>query len=117
MRYTATPKGLAVGAMPAGSREILIALISQYVNRMPDEIAAIETKKLEHHQLNEMYFAWAGGLERREPHYYRVQGPGLLIEYDNTQNDANHIHSVWRDPADDFGARLLAQHYAQAHKH
>jgi hypothetical protein len=82
---------------------------------MPDEIAEIEMNKLESNRLEGIYFAWAGGQKHREPHYYRVQGPGLLIEYDNTQNDANHIHSVWRDPTDDFGAGLLAQHYAHAH--
>lgn len=117
LRYTAAPKGLAAKGMKTGQRELLTALIQQYINRMPDEIAEIETKKLAQQRLDAVHFAWAGGLERREPHYYRLQGPELLIEYDNTQNDANHIHSVWRDPADDFGARLLTQHYAQAHKH
>jgi len=115
LRYTSTPKGLAAQAMKATQREILTALIQQYLNRMPDEIAEIEKEKWQNHHLDAVHFAWAGGLERREPHYYRVQGPGILIEYDNTQNDANHIHSVWRDPHDDFGARLLTEHYA--HKH
>ena len=58
-----------------------------------------------------------GGTEPRQGHYYRLQGPRFLVEYDNTQNDANHIHSVWRDPANDFGAHLIAQHYARVHKH
>ena len=65
--------------------------------------------------IDSVHFAWAGGFEHREPHYYRLQGDRLLIEYDNTQNDANHIHSVWRDPEGDFGADLLARHYAEAH--
>ncbi len=56
-----------------------------------------------------LHFAWAGGGERGEPHYYRVQGSRLLIEYDNTQNRVNHIHSVLRDPVGDFGADLLAE--------
>ena len=56
-------------------------------------------------------FAWLGGLEKGEGHYYRVQGPTFLLEYDNTQNDANHIHAVWRDFEDDFGEDLLRQHY------
>ncbi|KAJ3056061.1 hypothetical protein HK102_011248, partial [Quaeritorhiza haematococci] len=59
-------------------------------------------------------FAWAGGLERGEPHYYRIQGPTFLIEYDNTQNNANHVHSVWRDFTNDFGDDLLKKHYEAA---
>jgi hypothetical protein len=55
-------------------------------------------------------FAWAGGVERGQKHYYRVQGPTFLIEYDNTQNDGNHIHSVWRDFNGDFGRDLLREH-------
>jgi len=65
--------------------------------------------------MDDVHFAWAGGLERGEPHYYRLHGPRLLIEYDNTQDDVNHVHSVWRDPDGDFGADLLAEHYEHAH--
>jgi hypothetical protein len=57
-------------------------------------------------------FAWAGEIERGRKHYYRVQGPTFLIEYDNTQNDGNHIHSVWRDFNGDFGQDLLREHLA-----
>ena len=59
-------------------------------------------------------FAWAGSLEPGQPHYYRVQGPSFLIEYDNTQNDANHVHMVWRDFSGDFGDDLLREHYRTA---
>jgi hypothetical protein len=59
-------------------------------------------------------FAWAGGLEPGDGHYYRVQGPKFLLEYDNTQNDANHIHAVWRDLEDDFGEDLLRKHYDES---
>jgi len=59
-----------------------------------------------------------GGIEKGEPHYYRIQGTTFLVEYDNTQNDANHIHSVWRDFKGDFGVDLLALHYNTAdHDH
>jgi hypothetical protein len=64
--------------------------------------------------LNTIKFAWMGGLERRQGHYYRIQGSTFLIEYDNTQNDANHIHTVWRDFKGDWGADLLAAHYHTA---
>ncbi|MCX6044668.1 MAG: DUF3500 domain-containing protein [Chloroflexi bacterium] len=117
VRYSSTPKGIATADMTAPQREILLALIGDYVHRMPDELAEIEMKKLHEQGIDGIHFAWAGGIERRQGHYYRLQGPRLLVEYDNTQNDANHIHSVWRDPQNDFGADLLAQHYATDHKH
>jgi hypothetical protein len=103
--------------MIAGQRELLLALIGDYIHRMPDELAEIEMNKLHQLGVDHIHFAWAGGLERRQPHYYRLQGPRFLVEYDNTQNNANHIHSVWRDPEDDFGKELLARHYAASHHH
>jgi hypothetical protein len=115
LRYTRAPKGLAASSMRPEQREILLALIGQYIHRLPDEVAEIEMTQLHRRGVAKLHFVWAGGLERRQGHYYRIQGPRFLIEYDNTQNDANHIHSVWRDPANDFGARLLAEHYARDH--
>jgi hypothetical protein len=72
--------------------------------------------KIEEAGLGELYFAWAGSATPGERHYYRIHGPTVLIEYDNTQNDANHIHSVWRDLTDDFGEDLLRRHY-ERHAH
>lgn len=115
IRYTRTPKGLPAARMTDAQRQMLTALIRQYIDRMPEELAEIETAKLTGAALDAVHFAWAGGLERRQPHYYRLQGPRFLVEYDNVQRDVNHIHSVWRDPEGDFGADLLAQHYARAH--
>lgn len=66
--------------------------------------------------LDQVFFAWAGPTDEGQPHYYRMQGPNLLIEWDNTQRSANHAHSVWRDPATDFGMDVLAGHRA-AHRH
>jgi hypothetical protein len=60
-----------------------------------------------------VHFAWAGGLEPGQGHYYRIQGPTFLLEYDNTQDKANHIHTVWRDLRNDFGEDALLQHYQQ----
>ncbi|MFN8495211.1 MAG: DUF3500 domain-containing protein [Caldilineaceae bacterium] len=117
VRYTNDPRGVTGGSMTAAQQEILLALIGDYIHRMPDELAELELKKLNDLGIDKVHFAWAGGLERRQPHYYRLQGPRFLVEYDNTQNGANHIHSVWRDPNNDFGADLLAQHYATDHKH
>ena len=81
---------------------------------MPDPLAQARLEQLKKAGTN-IYFAWAGGEARGMPHYYRVQAPAFLIEYDNTQNDANHIHSVWRDFNGDFGMDLLKAHYESAH--
>ncbi len=116
LRYADAAKGLAASAMNAGQRDLLTALIRQYIDRMPDELAESEWARLgAGDALDAAHFAWAGSAEKYEGHYYRIQGPELFIEYDNTQNDANHIHSVWRDAGSDFGGDLLAEHYAAAH--
>ncbi len=117
VRYSSSPRGIAAANMQPAQRELLLALIGDYIHRMPEELAEIELEKLHARGVDGIHFAWAGGIERRQPHYYRLQGPRFLVEYDNTQNDANHIHSVWRDPEDDFGADLLAHHYATSHHH
>jgi hypothetical protein len=113
----ALPAQTPASTMSAGQQEILLALIGDYIHRMPEELAEIELNKVKQQGIGNIHFAWAGGIERREAHYYRLQAPRFLVEYDNTQNDANHIHSVWRDPANDFGADILAQHYATSHHH
>ncbi|MCB9147985.1 MAG: DUF3500 domain-containing protein [Caldilineaceae bacterium] len=110
-------KGIAAAQMSASQRQILQALIGDYIHRMPDELAEIEMNKLKEQGMEQIHFAWAGGLERGEGHYYRLQGARFLVEYDNTQNDANHIHSVWRDAQSDFGADLITQHYQTSHHH
>ena len=115
VRYESAPKGVAGRQMTAAQREILAALVRQYVDRLPEDVADLYALKTADERLAATHFAWAGGRERRQPHYYRLQGPRLLIEYDNTQNDANHIHSVLRDPEGDFGADLLAEHYRHSH--
>jgi Protein of unknown function (DUF3500) len=84
--------------------------------RLPREVAEAELRRVDAAGAQNLWFAWAGGTAPGERHYYRVQGPGLLIEHDNTQSGANHVHSVWRVPGGDFGDDLLAAHYrAEAH--
>ncbi|MEI7924916.1 MAG: DUF3500 domain-containing protein [Chloroflexota bacterium] len=112
--YTTAPKGLPFAQMTSPQQDATRALLGQYIARMPDEVVADETARLDA-ALASLHFAWAGGIEAGEPHYYRVQGDTLLVEYDNTQSRANHIHTVWRDPRTDFGRDILAEHYAQAH--
>jgi len=117
VRYTNLPRGLSGTGMTEAQQEMLCFLIEEYIQRMPDAIAEIESEKLKRHGINDVHLAWAGGLETRQPHYYRLQGSRFLVEYDNVQNDANHVHTVWRHPTNDFGADLLTHHYGTAHKH
>lgn len=111
-----SPVGISASALSAGQRDLLWDLIEVYASLMADDVADRRLGLLREAGTDGITFAWAGGVERGEPHYYRVQGPTFLIEYDNTQNDANHIHSVWRDFEDDFGRDLLRAHL-QRHPH
>jgi hypothetical protein len=116
VRYSAAePAGIPGSAMTAAQRTALQALLLQYIDRLPDDLAEIEWAALERRGLGEIHFAWAGSAEPKKPHYYRLQGPRFLVEYDNVQNDTNHVHSVWRDPEGDFGRDVLSSHYAAAH--
>jgi hypothetical protein len=85
------------------------------VRRLPDEVAGAQLHDLERMGMDNLTFAWAGGTAPGDRHYYRVQGPTLLIEHDNTQGNGTHIHSAWRNPADDFGDDVLAEHYRTHH--
>jgi hypothetical protein len=94
---------------------LLDQLMHAFIDRLPAELAEIETKKLRTAGLNDIQFAWAGEKDRGRPHYYRLHGPFFFVEYDNTQNNANHIHSVWRHLEDDFGLDILRLHYEHGH--
>jgi hypothetical protein len=107
-----SPAGLPASAMSARQRDLLMKVIDVYAGFMADDIAADRTAALKKAGLEQVTFGWAGGVERGVKHYYRIQGPTFLIEYDNAQNDGNHIHSVWRDFAGDFGRDLLREHLA-----
>jgi len=111
----ARPRGLAASAMDAAQRKGLSELVSVYVERLPEPLAAIERGRLDRAGIEGVHFAWAGEDRPRQPHYYRLQGPSFLVEYDNTQNEVNHIHSVWRDPDRDFGGDLLRDHVSNQH--
>ena len=99
------PEGLAGAGMLPQQRELLTGLVRQYCDRLTAPLADLEADRSLGETLEAVHFGWAGGTEPGQPHYYRIQGPRLLIEYDNVQNGANHVHSVWRDPEGDFGQR------------
>ena len=105
------PEGIGYGQLTKQQKELFSQLLEVYLSRMHDDVAAERRSKLKAAGWDKIFFAWAGGVNKGDLHYYRLQGPTFLIEYDNTQNDGNHIHSVWRDFNGDFGADLLRDHY------
>lgn len=109
------PAGITWGKLDAKQQEAVWTLIQEYANRLRGELAAQDLAKIETSGKDKVCFTWAGGIERGEPHYYRIQGPTFIIEYDNVQNGANHVHSVWHDPASNFGEDILKAHHEAEH--
>jgi hypothetical protein len=106
------PPGVAASLLPEQERAQLHHLLASYLGRLAPDLADAEKANIAD---GEVTFAWAGGLRDGDGHYYRIQAPGLLVEYDNTQRNANHAHTVLRRPGLDFGAGLLAGHLAAEH--
>jgi|ERR671913_1031148 hypothetical protein len=113
--YSTKPKGLPAAEFDAEQREMLRALLGTYLDRAPAGVSPLH-RYADESALDAIHFAWAGPTDPGEPHYYRLQGPRLLVEWDNTQRRANHAHSVWRDPTSDFGLDVLARHRAAHHR-
>ncbi len=109
------PRGITLGDMPEEARTKALHLLREYVGRLRDDVAAAEMTKIEKAGIPSIRFAWAGSVAKGQRHYYRLVGPTFLLEYDNTQNDANHVHAVWRNPDNDFGLDVLADHLRAAH--
>ena len=109
-----SPEGVKVSAMTPAQRDLLMKILDAYAGLMTEEIAADRMAKIKKAGIENIGFAWAGSIERGQKHYYRVQGPTFLIEFDNSQNDGNHVHSIWRDFNGDFGRDLLRDHLKTA---
>ncbi len=109
------PSGILASKLNAKQFDKLMALVGEYANNVPPQVAAAREDMIKKAGKN-IYFGWAGGVNKGDPHYYRIQTTSFLIEYDDTQNGANHIHSVWRDFNGDFGEDLLKEHYDQSHR-
>jgi len=107
--------GLEASKLNAHQKELLQNLLDEYCNNVPEQLAQAREEQIKKAGGN-LWFAWAGGEEPGQPHYYRIQTPAFLIEFDDTQNGANHIHSVWRDFDGDFGLDLLKEHYQTSHR-
>ncbi len=112
---TLLPEGIGRDLLDDEQREVLGRLIRRYFDRAPDDYAEHCWAEAQEAADSRVRFAWAGPTDPGEGHYYCVSGPDFLIEYDNTQDDANHAHSVWRHLRDDWGVDLLRAHYARSH--
>lgn len=116
-RELLTPVGLAFAELGGAQQELLMALVGEYVGNAADAVGVPYLARVREAGLEHLRLAWAGGTAEREAFYYRIHGPRLLIEFDCTQNDANHVHSLWRDPLGDWGRDILAEHYLRDHDH
>lgn len=116
-------EGLSYADMSMGQKQAFLDLLDVYLSNMVPSIAKQQIEQIQEAGFDNLHFVWAGGLEKGvdkgDAHYYRIHGPTVLVEYDNIQNDANHIHTIWRDLTNDFGEDLLAKHYRESdhHKH
>ena len=108
-------KGLAAGRMSADQRALLWTLIEAYASNLRPDLAEPQLARIRTAGIDSITFAWAGGDRLGQPHYYRIHGPTFVIELDNTQDQANHVHTVWHDLENDFGEDLLRKHYAEQH--
>ncbi len=106
-------EGISFKELDATQQDRLLALLRVYIGTMMQDVAEVQWSKIRQAGFEKIHFAWAGRIVPGQPHYYRIHGPTFVAEYDNTQNNANHVHSVWRDFENDFGDDLLRKHYEQ----
>jgi len=105
------PRGLPLGEMTGAQRTLVEALMDRFLGTLAADLLAQQKERVRQQGLATFRFAWAGSFTPGEAHYFRIHGPVTLVEHDNTQNGANHVHAVWRDLAADFGRDALADHY------
>ena len=112
-KQTLQPEGIAVADLGPEQRHMVQRLLDEVVTTYRPEISQAYLRTID---VDDLSFAWMGSMQRREPHYYRLQGADFVFEYDNVQDDANHVHTVWRSKSGDFGDNLLPDHYQSAHR-
>ena len=108
-------KGIFYNDLSAEQQKMLMQLIDLYLSNFEKGFLKSYRNKIEKAGIENISFAWAGSLKPGIANYFRIQGPVLLIEYDNTQNNANHVHTVVRDPTNDYGEDSLKKHYKEHH--
>ena len=111
--------GISAREFNVDQMEVFKILIQEYLHNFEHNIAHRLYEKITKSGFDNVYFAWIGGTERHKPHYYVINGPDFLIEYDNVgfKNDGNHIHAILREKENDFGADLLREHYLNSEHH
>ena len=109
------PVGVPFAELTPSQRLLGERLIEEFVGNLQIGLAEAQRARIREAGLGAIHFAWAGAVEAGHAHYFRLHGPRLLVEHDNTQNDANHVHSVWRDPTRDFLLDVLGEHYRSGH--
>ena len=108
-------EGLPASRMAGTQKEMLMALVTDYVTRASGELSERKLASLREEGIDHLHLAWGGPIKKDEPHYYRIHGGNFLVEFDNRQNGANHIHSVWRDMKNDFASNVLRDHLLAYH--
>jgi Protein of unknown function (DUF3500) len=111
--------GIAYAALDRKQKEVLLTMVREFVFNLEHDKAQEEFKKIEKAGLDKIYFGWIGAMEEKQPHYYIINGPTFLIEFDNNggpRESANHIHAIWREKGNEYGEDVLKNHY-QAEKH
>jgi len=108
-------EGLPGSKMSGTQREMLMSLVSEYVNQVRTDIAQDRMSAIKEQGIDNFHFAWAGPTEKNQEHYYRIHGGDFVVEFDNRQNGANHIHSVWREVENDFAQDVLREHLLLYH--
>src|SRR5205085_7965617 len=104
-------------AMEAPQRALVERLLAQFVDDLEPELAAREWQRIRANGIEKIRFAWCGGAKPSEPHYWRLHGPHFVVEYENVQGGANHVHTLWRDLENDFGGDALRRHHLEDHAH
>jgi|688.fasta_scaffold58223_5 hypothetical protein len=101
------PVGAPLAALNNDQQALAMEILQAWMATQAAPIAQIHLDRIQAAGPENLRFGWAGSLEERRPHYYRIQGPTFLLEYDNTRNGSTHIHSVWRVFDEDFGQGLI----------
>ena len=114
-RFQNDRAGLAIRALNPQQRDVALALVREYLFNIGPEFAERQWERARAAGFENIRFVWAGSLTPDRPHYYRLAGPTMIIEYDNTHHGVNHAHSVWHDPENIFGEDLLKNHYEMSH--
>jgi hypothetical protein len=109
--------GIKFEKLDQSQQLIFLNIIDEYLSTIPKELAFEKMENIKNEEVNELRFAWAGATKPGIGHYYRIQGKSFLLEFDNTQGNANHIHTVWRDFDGDFGRDLIREHYKNSEHH